>query len=153
MTALVLGLVVQASVVALPNQPFNEAAQRSAATGKPLIVLLGADWCPGCRTMKNSVLPEVARTGILEEVEFVYVDVDREPQLAERLLRDTSIPQLLRYQRVGDRWEGRVLLGAQSPEKVKSFIVPEGRANKAGDEKPLAGRSPWKSITQRLTGQ
>jgi len=151
MTALVLGLVLQATTVALPNQPFNEAAQKSAVNGKPLVVLLGAEWCPGCRVMKNSVLPEVARSGALQEVEFVYIDIDREPQLAERLSRSDSIPQLLRYQRVGNRWEGRSLLGAQSPDKVKAFILPEP-AQRA-EEKNTASRSPWKAIAQQLVGE
>jgi hypothetical protein len=76
--------------------------------------------------MKNSTLPEVAKAGGLKNAEYVYVDVDHEPELAGRLIRGNSIPQLHRFQKTKEGWDSRHLVGAQDARKVAGFI--EGKA-------------------------
>lgn len=130
MTSLLLATVLQASVLAAepqnskqaPPQGFHEAFKRSAKTGRPLVVLLGAEWCPACHVMKNKTLPEVAKAGKLKDVEFAYVDVDREPKLAGVLARGDSIPQLIRLDKTDKGWKAEILVGAQSAKTVTSFV-------------------------------
>jgi thiol-disulfide isomerase/thioredoxin len=130
MTTFALSVILQASAVAATGQSYSDAFARSYYTGQPLVVLLGADWCPGCVKMKNSVLPEVARGGGLQGVSFAYVDIDREPQLASKLSRGSSIPQLIRFERRGDSWESHLLKGAHSARKVAAFIQDGPDENK-----------------------
>ena len=58
MTTLALSLILQASVLASGDENYA-TAYKKAQTGQPLVVLVGAEWCPGCRTMKQSVMNSV----------------------------------------------------------------------------------------------
>ncbi len=104
-----------------PND-FDGAIRRSEKSGRPVLVLLGADWCPGCRVMKKTVMPKLARQGGLDKVEYAYLDVDLQPKLADKLLRGNSIPQLVELHKTADGWSGRHLIGAQTVTAVESFI-------------------------------
>ncbi|MBN2476539.1 MAG: thioredoxin family protein [Pirellulales bacterium] len=134
MTTLVLAAVVQATVLAGPadDRPiakadarpdaFTLASQRSIKTGRPLVVLLGADWCPACKVMKKTTLPKLAEAGGLKDVEFAYVDVDRQRRLAGRLIRGNSIPQLIRFDKTEKGWKSQYLIGSQSVKKIAEFV-------------------------------
>ena len=54
MTGLAANLVFQTLIMATGAQPYAEAYKTSEETGKPLLVLVGADWCPGCRRVQQS---------------------------------------------------------------------------------------------------
>ena len=68
MTQMILVALMQVSVSGTDPGTFEQAYHQSLTTGRPLVVLIGAVWCPGCRTMKNSVLPQVAKGGGLDQV-------------------------------------------------------------------------------------
>jgi thiol-disulfide isomerase/thioredoxin len=141
MTAIALSLIVQVSTSAIPGQSYSEALNHSLRTGEPLVVLLGADWCPACVKMKRSILPQVAKAGGLTGVAFAYVDADRQPQLASQLAQGSSIPQLIRYERQGNQWERQLLTGAHATEKVAAFIQgrPDDSAKSRGWSAILSG--------------
>lgn len=53
------------------------ALVRAGQSGKPLLVDLGANWCPGCRVLSGVLaLPEM-RAWISRHFEFVQVDIGR----------------------------------------------------------------------------
>ena len=87
-------------------------------------------------------MPEVAKAGGLRDVEFVYVDIDRHPELANQLSRSESIPQLLRFTPTRDGWQSGLLTGAHSPKKVASFI-DAGIVRTASVAKPAGRLSSW----------
>ncbi|MEN6494834.1 MAG: thioredoxin family protein [Thermoguttaceae bacterium] len=149
MASLVLTAALQAALLVVPETDYSAAYQKSVDTGRPLVVLLGADWCPACMTMKNSVIPAVTQQGGLKEVEFTYVDVDRQSKLANLLSRAQAIPQLIRFERKPTGWVSGMLLGAQTPEQVTSFVkgktpelspaaTPQAPAN---DQPPIVARN------------
>jgi thiol-disulfide isomerase/thioredoxin len=146
MTTLVLTVALQASVMAVPGQGYTEALNRSVENGRLLVILVGADWCPACVQMHHTILPEVARNGCLNKVEFAYVDVDREQQLAGQLSRGSAIPQLIRYEKTEAGWKSGVLTGAHSPQKVAAFI------NGTPEPKP-AFPTVLSSWTERILGR
>ena len=63
MTNITLVAFAQVSLLGAGQQDFDQACQQSLTTRRPLVVLLGARWCPACQKMKNTILPQVARTG------------------------------------------------------------------------------------------
>jgi thioredoxin-like negative regulator of GroEL len=143
-----MAVMLQASVATGPEDAYAAAFHRSVSTGRPLVVLLGADWCPGCVKMKETILPQVADYGALDRVEFAYVDVDQAPQLAGRLARAGAIPQLIRFERTSTGWTKDVLTGAHSPKKVASFINPEPN----GPSLPSRFTDTLGSWAKRITG-
>ena len=90
MTTLTLAAAVQLSLLAAQPPGFQQAYQRSMESGNPLFVLLSAEWCPACKQMDGKILPEVAKRGGFKGVEYAYVDVDQERELAGKLARGGS---------------------------------------------------------------
>jgi thioredoxin-like negative regulator of GroEL len=126
MTNLTLSLLLQVSILgAGPQSKADEYAQaynQAAANGQPMMVLVGADWCPACITMKTSVIPEIRRRGSLGKVAFAMVNTDRQSQLANQLMTGSGIPQLIMYYPVGNGWKRIQVNGSVSPETVESLI-------------------------------
>ncbi len=108
---------------ATPQDPARQAYDRSVQTGRPLVFLFGANWCPACRVMKDRTLPVVEKNGGMRGVEYAYIDIDKRPDFAKRYLRGNSVPQLIRFDREGEKWKSQYLIGAQSPERVTQFLA------------------------------
>ena len=89
--------------------------------------MLGAEWCPACVKLKNSIMPQVAQTGRLTGIELAYVDVDKEPALARQLVKGGSIPQLVRFEKGSNGWESKYMIGAQSPDQSSPVHLRHGR--------------------------
>jgi len=113
----------RAEIALETSQNYADALAASNASGTPLLVLLKADWCPACEHMKSTVLPEIQRNGGMKRVQFAVVDTDDEPQLAERLMRGNSIPQLIIFTATDNGWHSDQIVGASAPEDVAGFIA------------------------------
>ncbi len=136
MTTLLMAVVLQAGIAGASEQTYAEAYYQSTQSGRPLVVMLGADWCPACVKLKNSIMPQVAQAGTLANVELAYVDVDKEPALARQLVKGGSIPQLVCFERGPKGWESRYMIGAQSPARIAQFIA--GTDAKTPERKPFS---------------
>jgi thiol-disulfide isomerase/thioredoxin len=121
-THLALNLLLSAAAMSVGNQDYATAFKQTEETGRPLVVLIGADWCPGCRQMKYTTIPEVERSGSLNKVAFAYVNTDEDRQLANQLMRGGSIPQLVMYRKTDSGWKRKQLTGAQSTQTIEAFI-------------------------------
>ena len=56
MTGIALAAMLQLSVVSA-DASYAEAHKAMMETGRPMVILVGAEWCPACRTMKQDVTP------------------------------------------------------------------------------------------------
>ena len=117
--------------VVLTTAPADQAVQKSYAQAyteslakkKPLLVVVGAPWCPACRVLKESTLNPMAKTGELDEVSFVVVNRDENPTLAAKLTQgEKTIPQIIMYTPGEDGWKRRKLRGFQSKQPIRSLI-------------------------------
>ena len=59
-------MLLQAAALTAVDHDYAKAYQETAETGRPLVVLIGADWCPGCRQMKYSSIPQLEKSGRTE---------------------------------------------------------------------------------------
>ncbi|MCU0960393.1 MAG: thioredoxin family protein [Pirellulaceae bacterium] len=136
-------LSVQLGVVGWGGSEYQEAYAEADRDGKPLLVLVGAEWCPGCRTMKEEMLPQLRREGGLADVVFTTVDTDYKPTLSRRLLRGNSIPQLVMFTRGKRGWRRSQLTGVHAPELIREFIRTEMvTAGSVGDTVPASAERP-----------
>jgi thiol:disulfide interchange protein len=103
-------------------QPYDVAYKQAEANGQPILVLVGADWCPGCRTMKTAVLPRLQQQGKLKGVNFTLVNTDENDALATRLMRGSSIPQLIIFAKTEKGWHREQITGATSEGEVEQLI-------------------------------
>jgi len=116
-------LALQAVLLVSGAQTYEQAYEDTQASGKPLVVLVGADWCPGCVTMKVGVMPRMQESGYLGRVNYAQIDTDSEVELAGQLMRGSSIPQLIVFSQSADgRWHREQLVGATSDQAVAAAI-------------------------------
>ena len=146
MTGFALSLLVASSLVA-EVRSYPEAHAAAQKSGKPILVLVGADWCPGCRTLKFQTMPRLDRSGKLNQVEFAQVDTDREDALSDRLMRGSTIPQLILYTRTATGWSRTQLTGAQADQTIESFLK-KGIESHVGQASSLSPASPAPSPVQ-----
>jgi thioredoxin-like negative regulator of GroEL len=135
------------SVAADHSAPGTYAAayQDTQDSGKPLVVLVGASWCPACRSMKTSTMPGVAAQGGLANVAFAYVNTDAQSELAGQLMEGNMIPQLVMYEKTADGWKLTRLVGAQSVDAVQDFLRPavaQAIAAKNAAQNPAVAAKP-----------
>lgn len=135
MSSLSLAIALSASLISAGDDSYTVAHKEMTETGRPLVVLVGADWCPACRQMKQSVIPQAKREGLLKDVSFAVVNTDNEPQVARGLMQGSSIPQLIVYHKTADGWKRRQLTGAQSLGTIES-VVKEATAATAAAANP-----------------
>ena len=136
MTGLAFSMVLQTAIMASGAQPYSQAYDALVQDGKPMLVLVGADWCPACVTMKNSTLAPMERQGQLNGVSYVQLNSDRHSRLAGQLGSGGMIPQLILYERTKDGYRRRQLTGAQSADTVQAIV-----RGAAGRQAELAGKA------------
>lgn len=71
------------------SQAFDAATARARASGRPLIVVLGANWCHDSRALAGWLETPRFRQLVSENFEMVFIDVGR-PQAGEG--RNMAIP-------------------------------------------------------------
>jgi thioredoxin-like negative regulator of GroEL len=101
---------------------YAEAHRVTEKTGKPLVVMVGADWCGPCQNMRRAILPRVREHGFFRRIAFAHVNVDRERDLAKQLTGGGAVPQLVMYRKTKDGWKQRKMIGGHSVEEVEKFI-------------------------------
>src|SRR6266436_3048045 len=129
----ILALTFLHRVLSASDPPSYHAALRDAQVQqRPLLVLVGADWCPGCRTMKQRVLPALARRGALRPVRVAHVNADADADTARQLMRGSSIPQLIVFSRTNTgRWHREQITGTASESEVESLIARAVKAQRS----------------------
>lgn len=122
MNGIILTAIALASTTAVNSTDYKTAFEKADTTGRPMVVLVGAKWCPGCVVMKDQTIPSLKRNGKLDNVTFVNIDYDNQPALAEKLMRGQSIPQLLIFRKTDAGWKRSQMVGALSEDEAANFI-------------------------------
>lgn len=96
---------------------YASALWRHRADGRPLVVLVGAEWCAPCKVAERDSVP-----GLRELGHYAYVDVDREPRQAALVTGTPGplIPQLVVYR------HGRAPLRLIGPAAIATFLKQPG---------------------------
>lgn len=103
--------------LALLGETYAEAHAASLADGKPLLVAIGAGWCPGCKA-DEAILAKLDKSG----VHYAHIDVDAQPVLARKFMVGNSIPQTVLYRRVRERWTVTRFTGPQARKTFEALL-------------------------------
>ena len=124
MVSLLLGVVLAGITSDQPlQQDYANAYRDSVSQQKPLLVVVGAPWCPACNTLKESTILPMAETGELDDVSLVVINKDDDPELAKQLTGgDQLIPQIILYTPQEGTWKRQKLMGFQSKQPVRNLI-------------------------------
>lgn len=136
MSSLAMGLVLQAALLATGADPYAEARAAHLEDGKPFLVLVGADWCPGCVTMKNSTIPAMVKAGQLQGVHYATVNYDENTTRARALMQGNMLPQLMIFSKTADGWHREQITGPTSSVAVQGLM-----------QRALAAQAPKKPAT------
>ncbi len=147
MTSLAIALLLQITTLSSNELSYADAYRIHKETGRPLVVLVGAEWCPACRSMKQSTIPSLTRSGGLDDVVYVEVNTDRQSSLAQRISGGGAIPQLVMYYETDDGAKRVKVVGARGVEGIRDFVsrgvdanatsLSEGNASRV-KERPAA---------------
>lgn len=133
-TVLALAAALLSSFLAAPQadvspadvsqEPFSYSAayEASLKSQRPLVVVVGAKWCPACRRLESEVIPQIKESGLLRQIALAVVDYDAESKTAQQLTRGAAIPQVLVFRRAEDGWKSQRLVGYPSRDAVLSFV-------------------------------
>ncbi|HEY2414034.1 MAG TPA: thioredoxin family protein [Pirellulaceae bacterium] len=137
LAGLAMLLILQQAILAANPISYQAALKDAQAQQRPLLVLVGATWCPGCQTMKQTVLPTLQRDGGMRDVTYATVDADSDRDVASQLMRGSAIPQLIVFAKTPDgKWHRDQITGETSAAQVKSLIARALAAQKAPIAKP-----------------
>jgi len=139
-TALTATLLMHMTLISAAPQSYTEAHKAAMNSGEPLLVLVGANWCPACVSMKSSVVPELQRRGSLKGVQFAQLDIDRQRSMASELSNASVIPQLILFRKTETGWRKWEVTGGQSPEAVEQFIRNGLPVEKTASATPVSNR-------------
>ena len=105
------------------TQDYATAYETSISEHKPLMVVVGAPWCPACRVLKESTIKPMAYSGQLDDVSLAIIDKEASPDLVEELTEgEKLLPQILVFTNEDGQWKRRKLPGYQTREGVRSLI-------------------------------
>jgi len=93
---------------------FNRLAR---STTDPLLLYIGAPWCPPCKTMEPSF--EAAAAAMGDQARFLKVNAATDPQLLDSL-KVAGVPMLLLYDEHGQEL-GR-FLGALTASGISRWV-------------------------------
>lgn len=118
-------LLLAATVPVLADEPLDyKTAYAKAQQGdKPLLVLVTATWCPPCQSMKATTIPQLLRQDAFKDFHYATVDLDEEAELAQKLIGNRGVPQLIVFEKVEGKWQKRYMAGYQTVANVEKFIL------------------------------
>ena len=126
MKKLLLALAVALSFVGSANAEFygtgyNKAIAASPSKGETLVLMITASWCSPCQAQKK-VIEGMVKGGTLPKgVHVAYVKYDS--KLANKIKVSNSIPQLIRYNKVGDKWFKAAHIGFLKTPKLLEYLT------------------------------
>jgi thiol-disulfide isomerase/thioredoxin len=120
-------LLLAATVPVLADEPLDyKTAYAKAQQGdKPMLVLVTATWCPPCQSMKATTIPQLLSKDAFKDYHYATVDLDEEAELAQKLIGNRGVPQLIVFEKVDGKWQKRYMAGYQTVGNVEKFILSE----------------------------
>lgn len=105
------------------QQNYAEAYRDSVSQQKPLLVVVGAPWCPACNSLKESTILPMAERGELDGVSLAMINKDEDPELAKELTGgEQLIPQIILYTPEQGTWKRQRLTGFQAKQPIRNLI-------------------------------
>lgn len=110
---------------------YEDAFAKADKEEKPLLIIVGAQWCASCQIMKKETMQPMKDSGALDKVVVTYIDKDKRPELAEKLMRGPTLPQVVVYSKNTGSWKRYSVTGMQSKKRVAELL---GRATGSGPQ-------------------
>jgi thiol-disulfide isomerase/thioredoxin len=117
-------------------------------SGKPVIVVFAAVWCPNCRTMEEETFTSPEIRGLADRFLWVQIDIDRNPTLT-RAYEVTAVPAVYFLDSSGTK-RGETL-GAMEPVAFRGYLQ-QFLDNLGVEPKETSGAQQLNKSDPRQTG-
>ncbi len=126
MVNVALALMLAVSGIAAETAPtleYEDALKKAQAEEKPLLILVGAKWCASCQIMKRDTIEPMKKAGELDNIVVTMVDKDKQPELAEKLMKGPTLPQVVLFSNRTGVWKRYSLTGMQSQNRMVELLA------------------------------
>lgn len=110
---------------------YRKAYRQAINDGKPLLVVVGADWCAPCKLYKNEL--KALEPAEMECVVAVYMDHDADPALAKMLSDSTSLPTTVLFVKQDGVYRKLIANGFFSLATFREKFLKPCRSGRAAD--------------------
>jgi hypothetical protein len=128
--------------------PYDQAVKISVESGKPILILIGADWCPYCKVVQRDCLPVLKERGLMDKVVYVYLDYDRDRHLVGKTLRGEIIPEMIMFRKAEGGWKRTDISGSYKVEEIDSFMNATLK-----EIAPVAAKKPAEAAPAEKSGE
>ena len=113
---------------------YRKALSESEKTGKPIILIFSATWCPPCQNMKKNVYPSADVTPFHDKFIWAYLDADdNQNEKAAKKFSVNGIPHIEFLDKTGESLDKQV--GGSQPasfaKKLETLLAKIGPATPA----------------------
>ena len=123
MVSVLMALVLTGATSETSNRDYDSAYKEAVSGNKPLMVVVGAEWCPACNVLKNTTINPMVRTGELDQLSVALVDKDKNPELVKQLTKgEKMLPQIIVFTPIKTGWTRRKLMGYQPKQPVRNLV-------------------------------
>lgn len=123
LTVLASDAASPASQNSVQPQAYATAYHEARQSNRPLVVVVGAKWCPACQRLEKEGVPGLQQAGIFKKAVLALVDYDEEPELAQKLTEGGPIPQLFVFHPTENGFQGQRMVGYPSRQAVINFVA------------------------------
>jgi|GEM_PF-6356357 len=109
------------------------AQLRAGENDQDVIVIIGAQWCAPCQTMKNYVMPQVAGRGGLDRLQFAYLDFDQDNEAATALMQGTAVPQVIYLKRKEGTWRPLAAIPKMTEAETVMAMIAWAQTSSSAD--------------------
>lgn len=138
----ILGLLLLSVTHAASSEKlsYEDAYAKAQKEEKVLLVVVGADWCSACKTLKSATIEPMQKSGKLETVILAQVDKDLQPELAKQMMSGSTLPQLVAFKHSESGWKRFSLSGIQTEGRVEELIKVATGEPKSASESAVVAR-------------
>lgn len=101
---------------------YSENYQDSIINDKPLVVVVGAEWCNSCNVLKKNIMPKILEKFSRRHFNYAEIDADENQPLARKILIGDSIPQTVIYYKYNGEWKSKRWIGLFKETEIEDKL-------------------------------
>ena len=113
------------------NISIQEKLNNAINLEKPILIIFSAKWCIPCELMKKNTIEPMIKSGELDSVTLIHIDVDKEKDFTKKYIGENfTIPKTILFFQEDEKWFKIQLTGLLSREKILEVLELQKKRKK-----------------------